>query len=301
MSLEKVTLEFLNRAKVYSGNFFVIKFTSMKKWFFLFFIVPVFCLAQEKGLEKVVESFLQKSLSSKAWQIKEMKYVFDKRVGLYVVALRLKEGEEERPVLLYVSRKLDLVILGKIYDAKTGEELSKAHYLNLMGELPFFKREIDLKSLNLRGPVLGQGEAVILISNPNCPHCRELVPQVIKRVRERGGFSLYYKGVFFGKDHTLEGLIECVRQKKPEVFWDFVLQCYSSSQQKAIDWLSKRLGKDFVQGCKGEEIEEALKRDDLEAKEKMRISGIPAVLFKGKLYEGTNAILQVLFGRENQR
>jgi len=272
----------------------------MKKWLFLFLLIPLFCLAQEeKRLKEVVEGFLQKSLSSKFWQLNDMKYVFDNRIGLYVVALKLKEGEEERPVLLYVSRKMDFIMVGKIYDIKTGEELSKAHYVNLMGKLPSLKKEIDLRGLTLRGPVLGQGETVILVSSPNCPHCRELVPQVIKKVKEKPGFSLYYKGVFFGKDHTLEELIECVRQKKPELFWDFLLQCYTLSQEKAIDWLSKRLGKGFVDGCKGEELSETLRREDIEVKEKIRITGIPAVLFKGKVYEGTNAILQVLFGGKN--
>jgi len=278
----------------------VIEFKYVKKWVFLFLLIPFFCFAQEgKRLKEVVEGFFQKSLPSKSWQLKGMKYVFDNRVGLYVVALKLKEGEEERPVLLYVSRKMDFIIVGKIYDPKTGEELSKTHYVNLMGEPPSLKKEIDLKSLTLRGPVLGQGEVVILMSNPNCPHCRELIPQLIKKVKEKPDFSLYYKGVFFGKDHTLEGLIECVRQKKPELFWDFLLQCYTLSQEKAIDWLSKRLGKGFVEGCKGEELSEALKRDDIEVKEKIRINGIPAVIFKGKVYEGTNAILQVLFGGKN--
>ncbi len=267
----------------------------------MFLLIPLICLAQEdeKKLRETIERFLQKSLPSKSWQLKDMKYVFDNLVGLYVVALKLKEGEEEKPVLLYVSRKMDFIIVGKIYDAKTGEELSKGHYVNLMGEPPSLKRGIDLKGLNLRGPVLGQGEMVILMSSPHCPHCRELVPQLIKKVKEKPNFSLYYKGVFFGKDHTLEGLIECVRQKKPELFWDFLLQCYTLSQEKAIDWLLKRLGKGFIEGCKEEELSEALRRDDIEVKEKIRINGIPAVIFKGKVYEGTNAILQVLFGGKN--
>ncbi|RLA83018.1 MAG: hypothetical protein DRG31_06660 [Deltaproteobacteria bacterium] len=265
-------------------------------------LIPLLGMGSEGGkVEETARDFLRKVLSQKAFEIKELKYSFDPGLGLYVVAVLLKEGGRERPVLLYLSRDMRFVIAGRVYDASSGRELSRDHFETLMGSLPAGGPEkVNLEGVSLRGPVLGKGEEVILVSNPHCSHCRQLVPRLLERVKRQGGFSLYYKGMFFGRDRELEEAMECVRQKRPELFWDFVRECYSRPKGEALKWLRSILGEDFLKGCRSEAILEALQRDDREVREKIGVKGIPAVIFRGRLYEGTRSIERALFGTPSQ-
>ncbi len=284
----------------------VVPFKPMRKGLLigilLGILIPLWALGSEGGkVEETARGFLKRVLSRRAFEIKDLKYSFDPDLGLYVVAILLKEGNREKPILLYLSRDMRFVIAGRVYEASSGRELSRDHFEALMGSLQAEGPEkVDLEGVSLRGPVLGEGEGVVLVSNPHCSHCRELVPRLLERVKRQGGFSLYYKGMFFGRDRELEEAMECVRQKRPELFWDFVKECYSRPKGEALKWLRSILGKDFLKGCRSKAILEALERDDQEVREKIGVRGIPAVVFRGRLYEGTRSIERALFGSTSQ-
>lgn len=228
------------------------------------------------------------------FEVEELKYELDPDLGLWVVAAFLKEGDRRRPVLLYLSKDLRFVIAGRVYDAQSQKDLSKGKFEKLMGKEPMETRSVSLEGISLRGPVLGQGEQVVIISSPHCPHCRQLLPGLIEAIRAKGGLSLYYKGVLFGKDRRLEQTIECVRQRKPELFWDFVQKAYSLPEEEALKWLGTTLGEGFLRGCDSEGILSILEKDHREVNQKLGVGGIPAAIYRGTLYEGTQDIRDAL-------
>lgn len=156
-------------------------------------------------------------------------------------------------------------------------------------------REVSLEGFEVRGPVLGRGKEVILIANPSCSACRAFVPEILKRLK---GYSLYYKHVRYRSEgDELERAIECVRQRKEDLFWDFLKMCYSHPTQ-ALNWLSRRTSPSFVQRCLlDEEVAVALREDDRQVR-RIGVSAIPAIILEGELYQGGLAIKQVLFGGE---
>jgi len=255
-----------------------------------------FAASEESELRTITEGFLKKLLGKRTFKVERFRTTFDDDTGFYVVALILKEKKRKpRPVLLYISKDKKHLFLGTVFDAKSGEDLSREHFRRLMPEVAKVPKKVDLKKVSFRPPALGEGEKVLLISNPSCPHCRKLVPVLIDHVRKKNPFyALYYKTVPFGKKRKrLEELIECVRQRRTDIFWDFVKRCYTSSEKEAIKWLKGRAGEDFVEGCKGNEITRALEADSREADE-IGVQGIPAAVIRGKLYEGVGNIRKQL-------
>jgi len=258
---------------------------------------------EEKGIREVAERFVKRVLGKERVEVEGFRAIFDEGTGLYAVAMVIKEGKKKRPVLLYLSKDKRLVFLGRIYEASTAKELSRAHFLKLMPEFAKARspREVDLAKVKLRGPTLGRGQKVLLISNPSCPHCRKVVPALIDHIKANRGYTLYYKSMPFGRDRELERAIECVRQRRPELFWDFLRVCYGEKKEEALKWLRERAGAEFLKGCDGEEIARALKADAEEVKEGIGVDGIPAVVVGGKLYEGTRDIKRVLLGKKEVR
>ncbi|RLA96667.1 MAG: hypothetical protein DRG69_00130, partial [Deltaproteobacteria bacterium] len=189
----------------------------------LFLLVPLLLAAlpasgEEKGIREVAEGFVKRVLRKERVEVEGFRAIFDEGTGLYAVAMVIKEGKKKRPVLLYLSKDKRLVFLGRIYEASTAKELSRAHFLKLMPEFAKARspREVDLAKVKvkLRGPTLGRGQKVLLISNPSCPHCRKVVPALIDHIKANRGYTLYYKSMPFGRDRELERAIECVRQRR---------------------------------------------------------------------------------------
>lgn len=251
--------------------------------------------AHEQVRERAM-AFLRGTLKG-PFEVEQLEYKLDPHLNLWVVAAFLKEGERRRPVLFYLSRDLRFVIAGRVYDAEGQRELSRGHFEELLGKIPTEERRVSLEGLSLRGPVLGEGEQVVIISNPHCPHCRKLLPALIEAVRAKGGLALYYKGVLFSKDRELEEAIECVREKSPQCFWDFVHKAYTLPKEEALKWLEAQLGADFLKGCDSQKILVLLEQDDREVSQRLGVRGIPAAVYKGVLLEGTGEIRDALLGK----
>lgn len=259
----------------------------------LLWAIPL--LAQDQVRERAL-AFLRGTLKG-PFEVEQLEYKLDPDLDLWVVAAFIKEGDRRRPVLFYLSKDLRFVIAGRVYDAQGLKELSRGHFEGLLGEIPTEQRKVSLEGLSLRGPVLGEGEQVVIISNPHCPHCRQLLPALIEAVRDKGGLALYYKGVLFGKDRELEEAIECVREKRPEIFWDFVHKAYTLPKEEALKWLEAQLGEDFLQGCDSQKILSILEQDNREVSQRLGVRGIPAAVYKGVLLEGTGEIRDALLGK----
>lgn len=258
-------------------------------------------LGQEREVRGVAEGFVKRVLGKERLEVEEFRVLLDDGTGLYAVAMVIREGKKKRPILLYLSKDKRFVFLGRIYDASTAKELSRGHFLKLMPEFARAPREVDLAKVKLRGPTLGRGQKVLLISNPSCPHCRKVVPRLIDHIKANQTYTLYYKSMPFGRDRELEWAIECVRQRRPELFWDFLRVCYREKKVEALKWLKEKAGAEFLKGCREEEIMQALKAEAKEVKEGIGIDGIPAVVVGGKLYEGRRDIERLLLENKEVR
>lgn len=243
---------------------------------------------KEEELKPLVQTFLEKAFPGRSTSLTWKGSYYDKALGLYVVALLT---ERQKQVLLYVDKSGQYVFIGRVYNASTGEELTQRH-LKLFATVSEPK-EMEVQGLSLMGPSLGKGEKAILISSPNCPHCRKVVPNVIKKASS-GKICLYYKGVPLGQDREIDELIECLRQTKPELFWDFVKRAYTEDKQKALSWLRSALKDDPFKDCDRERARSALQNNWEEVSRKLKLEGIPALVLKGKVFEGVSQIEKAL-------
>lgn len=270
-----------------------VKLRSSKLYIVLV-VLFVLCISakplKEEELKPLVQAFLEKALPGRGSSLTWKGSYYDKDLGLYVVAL-LTEGQ--RQVLLYVDRSGKYVFIGRIYNASTGEELTQKHLKSFPIISP--PREVGSQGLDLIGPPLGRGESAIIISSPNCPHCRQVMLKVIEKASS-GKICLYYKGIPLGQDREIEELIECLRQTKPELFWDFVKKAYSEEKEKALSWLRSTLKEDPYKGCDRRKANSALQGNWEEVKSKLGLEGIPALVLKGKVFEGVSQIEKALKG-----
>lgn len=267
--------------------------------FFLLAMAP----AAEEQLFQLTRDFLKGFFGKRTFQIEGFRSTFDEETGFYIVAFMLKEGKRRpRPVLLYISKDKRFVFLGKVFEAKGARELSRGHFERLIPPSSRKPKEVDMDKVTFREPALGKGEKVLIISNPACPHCRRLLPSLIDHFRGEAStyalstYALYYMGIPFGKKLSrLEELIECVRQKRPDLFWEFLRVCYTSSEAEATNWLKQRLGEGFSGGCSGDDLRQRIEADGRKADE-IGVEGIPAAVIEGRLYEGTRSIEEKLIG-----
>lgn len=266
----------------------------MKKLYIVVSVLFVLCISakpfKEEELKPLVQTFLEKAFPGRGASLAWKGSHYDKDLGLYVVAL-LTEGQ--RQVLLYMDRNGKYVFIGKVYNASTGEELTQKHLKSFpTASAP---REVGVEGLNVMGPPLGKGERAIIISSPNCPHCRKVMPKVIEKAYA-GKICLYYKGIPLGQDREIEELIECLRQTKPDLFWDFVKKAYTEEKEKALCWLRSTLKDDPFKGCNREKANSVLQGNWEEASRKIGLEGIPALVLKDKVFEGVSQIEKALKG-----
>ncbi len=265
------------------------------KWlctvFLLLWVLPLSAKPiKEEELRPLVQGFLERTFPDKGASLTWRGYYYDKDLGLYVVAL---STEGQKQVLLYVDKEGRYVFIGRVYNASTGEELTQKH----LRSFPTVSgpKGVGVEGLSIQGPPLGKGERAIIISSPNCPHCRKVVPKVIEKASS-GKICLYYKGVPLGQEHETEELIECLRQTRPDLFWDFVKKAYAEEKDKALLWLHSVLKDDPFRGCDREKAKSTLRGNWEEASRKLGLEGIPALVFKGKVFEGVGQIEKALKG-----
>jgi len=198
---------------------------------------------------------------------------------------------EVKPKRVLLAVGFVVALGGVLFLAFTGTVKSKTEYK----PPPPRAKKVSLEGFDVRGPALGEGEEVILISSPSCPACRAFVPKILQELK---GHSLYYKHVRYGKGgDELERAMECVREKREELFWDFLKLCYSRPAL-ALTWLSDKTSSDFVKTCLTDRaVEAALNRDDEQVR-RIGVSAIPAVIVGDELYQGGVAIKRVLLEGE---
>jgi len=192
---------------------------------------------QEAGLCPKVLSFLREKLKAKA----ECKGVrFDEKVNMYIVRLMVDLGKVKMPVAAYVSKDKKILFLGKVFDFGTGELLTVKHLEGLKPKMPELR--VDLSQLPSKGPFLGHGgEQLVLVASPHCPHCRKVLPELISAVkRHEKKYTLNYVHAGRLSPEEENRLVSCVRERAPQLFWEFLAQLYSEGLQKARQWLEEK-------------------------------------------------------------
>ena len=232
------------------------------------------------NLGKTVAEFLRTHLHLQA---KDVETVKDPRSGLWVVKLRIARGAGTVPAVAYVTSDGRYLILGRLFDLHSGKDVTVQH----LPQLP--TQQLKTRP-PLMEPLLGHGSKVLhLISSPHCTHCRQVFPKVVEFVREHSSvYSLNY--IHFGAftSRRENALIECVRRKAPDLYWEFLQVLYQKGFSSASSWIHKRAQLDCSRAVPV----------------KHRLPGIHAVptlvLDDGTVLTGTDQILARLGSRPGQ-
>lgn len=198
-----------------------------------------------------------------------------------VVKIMIRQGQRLFPVAAYVTPDGKYAIFGSIYDISTGRDLTREVHLKDM--------TIETTKINpspwMKGPFLGKGkEKMLIVAGPRCPHCRELIPKVVKEAKDNDKVSIAYVTFSPFSPPETEKAIECVRQKKPELFWETVVQAYTEDPSALPSWLKKK-GFNVAKEC-----------NDIEGRKELPpVDGVPSgILENGTVLEGGGEIMEYL-------
>jgi len=231
-------------------------------------------------LGRAVTDFLKQHLHLQAEDVETVK---DPRSGLWVVKLRIARGAGSVPAVAYVTSDGRYLILGRLFDLHSGRDVTVQH----LPQLP--TQQLKTRP-PLMEPLLGHGSKVLhLISSPHCTHCRQVFPKVVEFVREHSSvYSLNY--IHFGAftSRRENALIECVRRKAPDLYWEFLQVLYRRGFSPASSWVH---GKAALDCSRVAPVEHKLPG----------IHAVPTlVLDDGTVLTGTDQILARLGSRPGQ-
>lgn len=197
----------------------------------------VLATTQTEQITEAVVNFLQDKMNTRP-QVKD--FTFDEHLGLYVIRLMVPRGLELIPIVAYVTKDAKFITLGRWFDLKTGEDLTQTHMVGFVPQ----RVKVDPSTLR-EGPFLGNGPiALTFVGSPRCPHCRDVFHKVVELTKtKQDKFSLAYFGLPDPHNLEREKLITCLRIKKPDLFWDFLLWLYSNKDSEPAslqEWLKQK-------------------------------------------------------------
>lgn len=138
----------------------------MKRWLaFALFVLPLPAWADEAAVRRMVEDKLRGS--GQVESVQKMPFA-----ELYEVVVRSPDG----PQIFYVDSRATVIIAGKVFDVKTGRNLTEERERKL--------NAIKWESLPLQWSITmvrGTGRRKIaILSDPNCPYCKRFEEDLAK-------------------------------------------------------------------------------------------------------------------------
>ncbi len=106
--------------------------------------------------------------------------------GLWIAEV---EGKNKQRVPVYIDFSKRYVISGTILDAKTRENLTRRRVIEM--------NRVDPSVIPLDDAIVigdpSAGQKIIVFTDPECPYCRKLHPELSKAVERRPGLAFYVK------------------------------------------------------------------------------------------------------------
>jgi protein-disulfide isomerase len=229
----------------------------------------------------------------------EIKFIEKKEsviLDFYAVKLLLMAPDREMPVLIYVDKTGEKVIVGSLF--VKGENVTRKE----AGEPK--ARKIDMALLDIdKSPARGAANAkmtVVEFSNFQCPYCLRAWTKM-KEILEKSPKDVKYVFKHFplqaqGKAFEFSEMAAAVQEVSPEAFWvihDFLfsnegqalLKGEKDPVKKKIEEILKGKGYDVAAFQSALESGKGKKRveDDLAAGRKINVRGTPTTIVNGDL------------------
>ena len=265
------------------------------------FVTPV--IAQEDKIVQVaIETFKSHIRIPPGTEMKFSERKEGPIPGFYSVKLILSTVDKDIPVVVYVDKSGEKVIIGTLF--------IKGENVTMKEAGPPKSKKIDMRSLDMeKSPSLGPKEAKVTIvefSNFNCPYCAASWPQ-LKKLMEKYPKNMKYVFKHFplqpqGKTFELSEMGAAAQGLSDEAFWtvhDFLFSTEGQALVKGemgpvtqkIEQILKEKGYDLktfknflVSGMAKAKVNE-----DLSLGNKLRITATPTKVVNGDIIVGSTA------------
>ena len=199
---------------------------------------------------------------------------------LTTMDLTYQKKKIHAPEVMFIK---DGLITGHLVDIKSGRD-----YRNEI------KPTVPEKMYDDAHLLFGNKDAahkIIVFSDPMCPFCQEVVPEIMKAAREHPDkIALYYYHLPLIRIHPVSGVLtRIMHAAQAEGKKDVVEKMYSlkinpreNNMKKILDAVKKHTGYDIsMEKANSEELKAALKADE-NAAGRMMVNGTPTVYIDGQ-------------------
>jgi protein-disulfide isomerase len=242
-------------------------------------------LPTQKDLIKYVKTSIIRNPKVKINKIDIVESRVDKRIPNWTVLfttmnLKFQDKDINAPLIVFAN---DHLITAELYDYK-----SKTNYGKVLK--PTLPKEI----YNDEHLLMGNKDAkhkLVVFSDPQCPFCQDVMPDIFKAVKEHPDtFALYYYHLPLKRLHPVsDTLTKVMHVAQKEGKTDMVANMYNlkiSIRETNEDKILKEIDKQFGYKLTKEQINTKEVKDALKADEdmaaRMMVTGTPTVYLDGK-------------------
>jgi protein-disulfide isomerase len=242
-------------------------------------------LPTQKDIIKFVKRSIIRNPRIKVNEVKIVESRVDKRIPdwtVFFATMRLNfQGKDiNAPLVLFAN---DHLITTELYDYKTKTEYSK-----------IIKPTLPKDIYNDKHLLMGHKDAkhkIVVFSDPQCPFCQDVMPDIFKAVKEHPDtFALYYYHLPLKRLHPVSETLTKVmhvaqNQGKIDMatkMYDLKINIRETDEDKILKEIEKQFGYKLTkEQINKKEVKDALKADE-DMAARMMISGTPTVYLDGK-------------------
>jgi len=242
-------------------------------------------LPTQKDIIKFVKRSIIRNPRIKVNEVKIVESRVDKRIPdwtVFFATMRLNfQGKDiNAPLVLFAN---DHLITTELYDYKTKTEYSK-----------IIKPTLPKDIYNDKHLLMGHKDAkhkIVVFSDPQCPFCQDVMPDIFKAVKEHPDtFALYYYHLPLKRLHPVSDTLTKVmhvaqNQGKIDMvtkMYDLKINIRETDEDKILKKIEKQFGYKLTkEQINKKEVKDALKADE-DMAARMMISGTPTVYLDGK-------------------
>ena len=242
-------------------------------------------LPTQKDIIKFVKRSIIRNPRIKVNEVKIVESRVDKRIPdwtVFFATMRLNfQGKDiNAPLVLFAN---DHLITTELYDYKTKTEYSK-----------IIKPTLPKDIYNDKHLLMGHKDAkhkIVVFSDPQCPFCQDVMPDIFKAVKEHPDtFALYYYHLPLKRLHPVSDTLTKVmhvaqNQGKIDMvtkMYDLKINIRETDEDKILKKIEKQFGYKLTkEQINKKEVKDALKADE-DMAARMMINGTPTVYLDGK-------------------
>jgi protein-disulfide isomerase len=242
-------------------------------------------LPTQKDIIKFVKRSIIRNPRVKIKKIDIVESRVDKRIPDWTVLfttmnINFQGKDINAPLVLFAN---DHLMTTELYDYKTKTEYSKE-----------LKPTLPKDIYNEKHLLMGHKDAkhkIVVFSDPQCPFCQDVMPDIFKAVKEHPDtFALYYYHLPLKRLHPVSDTLTKVmhvaqNQGKIDMatkMYDLKINIRETDEDKILKEIEKQFGYKLTkEQINKKEVKDALKADE-DMAARMMISGTPTVYLDGK-------------------